>query len=498
MTAGALPGIGQVVAGKYRIERLLGRGGMGAVFAAHHSLLQQRVALKVMLAEHASSTEAVTRFLNEARAAARIEGEHVARVLDLGQLEDGSPFIALELLEGSDLAGVLRTRGALPATEVVDYVLQALEALAQAHALGIVHRDLKPANLFLARRRDGTDIVKVLDFGISKVADALTGAGSNPQTHTSSLLGSPGYMAPEQLRSAKTVDARADIWAVGVILYQLLCGRPPFEGETMTEVLVAILEQPVVPPRTWRPDIPPGLESVVMGCLSRDLNARIPNVVVLAEALAPFAPQQAAASVERLRRYMPAVPPSGPVVTLAVPSSPVVAPPGTPFAARPASHASSQGLPTHSQWSRTGGEPPANHRGPIVVAAVIGSLVVLLGVGGAATIVISRRATAVPPTNVAVVPSSTPAASPAPPAVPPSPSDPAVSLAPPPATSVAPPPDTAAPAPAGSAASAPTAAASKAPAARPTPIRRFGAGPAATSPAPTYKPTINDLTNDRH
>jgi serine/threonine-protein kinase len=299
----ALPRPGQVLAGKYRVERLLGRGGMGAVFAAHHELLQQSVALKVMLADPADSRQSVPRFLNEARAAARIEGEHVARVLDVGQLDDGSPYIAMELLEGSDLAHLLATRGSLPADEAIEYVLQALQALAQAHALGIVHRDLKPANLFLARRRDGTEVVKVLDFGISKVIDP--GASPGILTGSSSLLGSPLYMAPEQLRHAKTVDPRADIWAIGVILFELLAGRPPFDGKTLAEVFAAILERPPAALRTVRPDLPAGLEAIITRCLAREPSDRFSDVAELAQALGAFAPPHAQSWVQRVSRLLP-------------------------------------------------------------------------------------------------------------------------------------------------------------------------------------------------
>lgn len=201
-----LPVPGQVVGGKYRIERLLGAGAMGAVFAARHELLQQTVALKVMLPKIAASKPAAARFLNEARAAARIEGEHVARVLDVGHLENDVPFIALELLEGADLARVLAERGCFSQGDALLYVLQALEAVAQAHALGIVHRDLKPANLFLAQRRDGTQIVKVLDFGISKALNVQGEASPSVLTQSSSMLGSPLYMSPEQVRSSRDVE----------------------------------------------------------------------------------------------------------------------------------------------------------------------------------------------------------------------------------------------------------------------------------------------------
>ena len=207
-----LPSPGDVLAGKYRIERLIGQGGMGAVFAAEHMLLNQRVAVKLLLGELVTSGEAQARFMNEARAAARIHGEHVARVLDIGQLPTGAPYMVLEYLEGADLAQIRQRRGTLTVPEVADYMLQALDALAQAHAAGIVHRDLKPANLFLAKRHDGTNVVKVLDFGISK---NLTPFGSSPQgmTNTRAILGSPEYMSPEQLRTPRSVDARTDIWS---------------------------------------------------------------------------------------------------------------------------------------------------------------------------------------------------------------------------------------------------------------------------------------------
>ncbi|HEV3193251.1 MAG TPA: serine/threonine-protein kinase [Polyangiaceae bacterium] len=294
--------VGSIVAGKYRIERMIGQGAMGAVYAACHEPLQKRVALKILFEEHVHSSETVNRFFNEARAAAGIESDHVARVLDVGQLETGAPFMALELLEGADLAAVLQQGGRLSVYDVVDWILQALEALAEAHSLGIVHRDLKPANLFLARRRDGTRVVKVLDFGISKFS-GLTGAQPT-FTVTSSILGSPVYMAPEQLRNAKSVDARADIWAVGVVLYELLSGRLPFFADNVAELFVAVLEHVPASLQDCRADIPPELDEVVMRCLSRDLDARFQDVAELAVALAPFALGGDHPSVERIRHVM--------------------------------------------------------------------------------------------------------------------------------------------------------------------------------------------------
>jgi serine/threonine-protein kinase len=301
---GSLPEVGDVIGGKYRVERLIGRGAMGAVFAARHELLGRPVALKLMSQEHADSSESITRFFNEARAAARIESEHIARILDMGLTDRGSPFIVLELLEGADLSQILESRGPLPVSEVVGWIVQALEAMAEAHSLGIVHRDLKPANLFLARRRDGTSIVKVLDFGISK--DRRRPPATPALTATSSILGSPAYMAPEQLRDARTVDARADIWAMGVVLYELLAGGLPFRAANVADMCVAILERDLLPVRSIRSDTQRALDDVVRRCLARDPAKRFPDVAALAEALVPFAPPGTEKAVDRIRHLVSA------------------------------------------------------------------------------------------------------------------------------------------------------------------------------------------------
>jgi serine/threonine-protein kinase len=277
---------------------------MGTVVAARHELLQRDVALKFVSAS-AVTPENLTRFRNEARAIAAIESDHIARVLDAGHLADGTPFIALELLEGEDLEQVLLKREPLVVSEVVDWVLQALEGLAEAHALGIVHRDLKPANLFLARRRDGTRIIKLLDFGVSKLDGEGPLVRTVPHlTVTSTILGSPVYMAPEQLRDAKRVDARADIWAMGIVLYELLAGRVPFAAENMAQVMIGVLEGVPAPLSNARPEVPAALEAVVMRCLSRDLEARFQDVADLADALVPFGPEEARASARRIRHIV--------------------------------------------------------------------------------------------------------------------------------------------------------------------------------------------------
>ncbi|HEY3820574.1 MAG TPA: serine/threonine-protein kinase [Polyangiaceae bacterium] len=296
----SLPQPGALLVGKYRVERLLGQGGMGAVYAASHELLGQRVAVKVLLSDIAGSAEGQQRFLNEARAAARLDSEHVARVMDVGMLESGLPYMVLEYLEGCDLAQALETRRALPVAEAADYLIQTCEALAQAHHAGIVHRDLKPSNLYLARRQDGTSRVKVLDFGISKFSESA----QSPQalTMTSSMLGTPCYMSPEQFVAPKSVDLRTDIWQMGIILYELVAGTPPFGGETFGQLMFAAMQGPVPSLSAARPDLPKGLAQVFERCVEREASRRFGSAVELAVALAPFGTGAQNALVERMQR----------------------------------------------------------------------------------------------------------------------------------------------------------------------------------------------------
>ncbi|WP_437594846.1 protein kinase domain-containing protein [Sorangium sp. So ce1000] len=288
---------GQVIAGKYSVERVIGAGGMGVVVAATHLQLEERVAIKLLLPEAARSRTLAERFVREARAAVKVKSEHVARVTDVGTLESGTPYMVMEYLSGSDLADALRAGGPMPPQAAVEYVLQACEALAEAHAAGIIHRDLKPANLFLTRRADGSPCVKVLDFGISKVA---TGGADPRITDTKAIMGSPLYMSPEQLKSSRDVDARTDIWSLGVILFELLTGAPPFDGATMPQLCVAIMQGIPSPLATFRSDVPPALEAVVLRCLEKLPEHRFRHVGELAEALAPFATGRARLSIDRI------------------------------------------------------------------------------------------------------------------------------------------------------------------------------------------------------
>jgi len=286
--------VGDVLAGKYRVERMLGHGGMGFVVAATHLDLQERFAIKMLHAESMKSERSVQRFLREARAAIRLRSEHVARVFDVGRLDNGAPYMVMEHLDGSDLRDVLEQRGKLLIHETVSYILMACEGLAEAHAAGIVHRDLKPANLFLSRRPDGSPCIKVLDFGISKMT--TPGDEALDMTRTREILGSPLYMAPEQMRSMAVVDARTDIWALGVILYKLITGKFPFFAKGMVEICALVLERSPLPPSRLRPDLPHGLEQIILRCLSKNPSGRFQSVGELAAALRPYAEPDAFAS----------------------------------------------------------------------------------------------------------------------------------------------------------------------------------------------------------
>ncbi len=284
------PQPGDVLAGKYRVESTLGAGGMGVVVLVQHIELGQRMAIKLMMPGVNHDPQAVLRFLREARAAAGLQSEHVVRIFDVGTLESGAPFMVMELLRGEDLSQVLANAGRLPVVDAVDYVLQACHAIAEAHAMGIVHRDLKPSNLFLTRRSDGSPLVKVLDFGISKAMNPEGDAQFSANlTTTSAVMGSPLYMSPEQVRNAKQVDARADIWSLGVILHELLTGSPAFHADTLPGICAAIIADNPPPLRSLREDASSDLEAVLNRCLEKSVKSRYQTTREFMAALRPFA-----------------------------------------------------------------------------------------------------------------------------------------------------------------------------------------------------------------
>jgi serine/threonine-protein kinase len=351
--------IGEVVAGKYRIERLLGEGGMGVVACALHLQLGQRVAIKFLSPSHRYAEGGVERFMQEARLAACIQSEHVIRVFDVASLDDGTPYIVMEYLEGSDLGEVLRRSGPFAVPVAVDFILQASEAIAEAHVAGVVHRDLKPGNLFVCRRPDGSTLVKVLDFGISKL---LRNGRSQRHIALSTgrhvIMGSPLYASPEQLRSSRDVDARSDIWALGAILYETLSGQPPFQGATLLEICTRVQSDPVQPLASRRADMPANLESVITRCLAKSPDGRFATTADLARALVPFASRRSLLSVERIERVIEgACSAIGTAGTRVSPSGALPlceeAPHSAPIRPAPASRRSRGRLATWKRWAAT-------------------------------------------------------------------------------------------------------------------------------------------------
>jgi serine/threonine protein kinase len=270
--------------GRYRVEEVLGEGGMGVVCAATHVALNQKVAVKFLLPEALEHPQAVLRFEREARASASLTSEHVVRVTDVGKLESGAPYFVMEFLEGEDLAQRLRREGPLGVRAALALMSQACEGLMEAHAKGLVHRDIKPSNLFLAKRASGKSVLKVIDFGIAK-AELTQESGGHELTRTSEIMGSPQYMSPEQLRDTKNVDARTDLWSLGAAFYECLTGRPPFTGESMTELVVRIATESPPSAALARPDLPAEVVAILERCLTKKLADRYGSAADLLEAV---------------------------------------------------------------------------------------------------------------------------------------------------------------------------------------------------------------------
>jgi serine/threonine-protein kinase len=500
---------GTVLLGKYRIEELIGSGGMGNVVRASHLYLHQSVAIKILLPEMAQSESTKQRFLREAQATVKLKSEHSARVMDVGTTPEGLPFMVMEFLDGNDLNQILRHHGPQVPSIVVDLMLQACEGIAEAHALGIVHRDVKPSNFFITRRPDGSMLLKILDFGISK-----TPVDYGELTGTQTVIGTPSYMAPEQMKSGRSADPRSDIWSMGVVMYQLIAGHPPFSGESYADL---VLKVGLEPPAPLQVPLPNGLVDVIMRCLEKDPRGRHQNVGELARMLAPYAtdPISAAQAAGRAMRIL-----QQRGVQLGMQGSPLTAGGGlsghipiSPAQLTPRSWPPSQGT---SLSQGTGQMTPRVRSSRGLLIAGVTTLCILAGVGGYAVSQVSKPSNArgarnephvqAPPPTPAAQPPPPPAASPptaAPSAAAPSAAAPPAASPPaasPPAASppTASPPTASPPAASPSAASPPTAsppaasppAASPSAASPPAALPSAASSPAAT-PASSAKPAAS-------
>jgi eukaryotic-like serine/threonine-protein kinase len=287
---------GDVVAGKYRVEKMLASGGMGVVVTGMNVELRQLVAIKMMHPHIADNAELSQRFRDEAKIAANLKSEHIAKVSDFGEHDGKVPYMVMEYLEGIDLAARLKEQGPLPLEEAVRYALHVCEALAEAHPRQLIHRDLKPANLFLTTSIDGSPCVKVLDFGIAKLIDGRAA------TKSGVTLGSALYMSPEQMRAQRDIDARSDLWSLGVVLYKLVTDAAPFMADTEVEVSQRVTSSAPSPPSALRPELPPAFDAVVLRCLEKDRAQRYANVVAFAAALRPLASEDDRSIADRAER----------------------------------------------------------------------------------------------------------------------------------------------------------------------------------------------------
>jgi serine/threonine-protein kinase len=310
MNSGSLPSPypapGEVIDGKYQIDRILGEGGMGCVARAYHLILQKAVALKFMNPQFMNFPGAVERFLNEGVASGRIRNAHVVPVTETGKLPSGAPYLVMECLAGMDLADLLARDGTpgLPTPRAIHFTLQILRGLQAAHAAGIIHRDMKPSNCFVVKHDGEDDFIRILDFGISKVQQPGQSASL---TQTNSALGTPLYMSPEQARSPRDVDFRSDLYSCGVILYELLSGHTPFFSESgeFTEILFKLFTEDAPPVKSTRPDLPDDLAAAVHKALSRDVATRFTDSLDMAEALAKFGDERSNATLARMRAFKP-------------------------------------------------------------------------------------------------------------------------------------------------------------------------------------------------
>ncbi|NUQ79697.1 MAG: serine/threonine protein kinase, partial [Polyangiaceae bacterium] len=277
------PAIGTILDGKYRIVRELGTGGMGAVYEGENVRIRRKVAIKLLHASVSSQSEAVMRFEREAEAAGRIGSDHICEVLDLGILDDGTRYLVMEYLEGETLGSRIKRSGRMGPLMTIPIMAQVLDALGAAHAAGIIHRDLKPDNIFILPVKGGVpDFVKILDFGVSKFAQ---NSDEMNMTRAGAVVGTPYYMSPEQARGTSQIDARSDIYALGVLLYQATTGQVPFQAQTFNELLFKIVLEPAPPPQQYAPDLDPEFSAIIQRAMAREPAHRFQSCAEFKDAL---------------------------------------------------------------------------------------------------------------------------------------------------------------------------------------------------------------------
>ncbi|HVY28026.1 MAG TPA: serine/threonine-protein kinase [Polyangiaceae bacterium] len=382
---------GDIIDGKYRIVRLLGEGGMGAVYEGENMRIHRRVAIKVLHAGVAATGEAVARFEREAQAAGRIGSEHIVEVLDLGNLPSGDRYMVMEFMDGDSLSARIRSKGRLTPGEAYPILHQLLEALAAAHGAGIIHRDLKPDNVYLLKSRGGkADFVKLLDFGISKF-NQMSGDSGFSMTRTGAVMGTPYYMAPEQAKGARDLDHRVDLYAAGVILYEGVTGEVPFNADTFNELLFKIVLEAARPVEQVVPGIDPNFAAIVNKSMAREPAARFQSAREFQLALEQWAAGAGPQLAASLGAGAPAPAPHAPMGTgaYAAAGTPPQGAMGTgqyPAANPNAAPAHTLGTGTPGNWANTGAYVPAevapkkSNTGLFVGLAAVG--VLLLG-GGA-------------------------------------------------------------------------------------------------------------------
>ena len=405
--------VGQLIEGKYRIIELIGEGGMGAVYLGENVRIQRKVAIKVLHGAYSSNVEVAQRFEREAQAAGRIGNDHILEVLDLGELPGGDRFMVMEHLDGETFAHRIKRQGRMSPHQIAPLAQQMLAGLAAAHVAGIVHRDLKPENIFILKEKAGKkDYVKIIDFGISKFQPL--GGDAMKMTRTGVVMGTPYYMAPEQASGSRDADARSDLYAVGVMLYEAVTGRVPFDAPTFNQLMFQIVLSEPPPPQAAVPDLDPAFASIVSKGLARDVNHRFQSAVEFGSAIDAWVQTGAAVAVPPAGPADPII--AGPQRTALLVNNPAEAPGAPPPAFAAPGFNMTPGRGTAGNWATSQADVviPKKSAAPLVIAAVLGGLVLIGGIAIAAVAMLGGKEEASASAASAVPPELPPPAEPKP------------------------------------------------------------------------------------